>query len=144
MGAMSRTFVLASAHEPEAAAAAVAAAPRRRDMCVVGPSEIARRTSGLAVGGAWTFTVEEPLLVGPRARGERADVLGRLARALRIVVAFDAQAPLIVCDGPDLPGGPALELDEPGLMRLAGDLERALPLPEPAEAPPVVLVPPPA
>ena len=56
-------------------------------------------------------------------------MLARLARAFRIVLAFDAQAPLIVGDGPDLPGAPAFELDEQGLMRLVDDLERAVPLP---------------
>ena len=129
MVVMSRTFVLASAYEPEAAARAAAGAPRRPDLCVISPSETARRTSGFAVGGVWTFTVEEPLLA-TRAPGESgADVLGRLARALRVVQAFDAKAPLIVCDGLDILGAPAIALDEQGLMRLADDLERALPLP---------------
>jgi hypothetical protein len=126
---MSRTFVLASAYEPEGAARAAAAAPRTPDLCVISPSAAARRTSGFAVGGRWVFTVEEPLLA-PQAPGETgADVLARLARALRAVQAFDAHAPLIVCDGLDILGASTLALDEHGLMRLADDLERALPLP---------------
>jgi hypothetical protein len=56
-------------------------------------------------------------------------VAARLARALHGVRAYDARSPLIVCDRLDVLGATTFVLDEAGLMRLADDLERALPLP---------------
>ncbi|PWU19420.1 MAG: hypothetical protein C5B48_13600 [Candidatus Rokuibacteriota bacterium] len=58
---------------------AEARAGTRPDLCIVGPSAAAHEAAAVASGGHWVFTVVEPLL----AARDRADVLGRLARALR-------------------------------------------------------------
>jgi hypothetical protein len=126
---MSRTFVFASALEPRAAARAVAAAPAPPDLCVISPSASARDTTAFALDGRWVFTVEEPLLAARLPAESSADVVARLARALHGVRAYDARSPLIVCDRLDVLGATTFVLDEAGLMRLADDLERALPLP---------------
>jgi hypothetical protein len=123
---MNRTFLIASALKPHAAARAAADAPHPIDLLVISPSDLAREAAAIAVGGRWVFTVEEPLLA-PRSPGESgADVLARLARALRLVTAFDANAPLIVCDGLDVLGAGVFALDERGVMRTADDLEQML------------------
>jgi hypothetical protein len=123
---MSRTFILASAAAPAAAARAVATAPAVPDLCVVSPSSSARQTAVFAVRGRWIYTVEEPLLA-TRGDGEGSeDVLARLAQALRVVLAYDANLPLIVCDRMNILGATAVMFDEEGLSRLADDLERAL------------------
>jgi hypothetical protein len=123
---MNRTFLLASALKPHAAARAAADAPDQIDLVVTSPSSVAREAAAIAVGGRWVFTIDEPLLA-PRAPGESgADVLARLARALRLVTAFDAKAPLIVCDGLDVLGAGVFTLDERGAMRTADDLEQML------------------
>jgi hypothetical protein len=49
--------------------------------------------------------------------------------ALRGVRAYDARSALVVLDRPGILGATAFVLDEAGLMRLANDFERALPLP---------------
>jgi broad specificity phosphatase PhoE len=123
---MSRTFILASAAAPAAAARAVATAPAVPDLCVVSPSSSARQTAVFAVRGRWIYTVEEPLLA-TRGDGEGGeDVLARLAQALRVVLAYDANLPLIVCDRMNILGATAVMFDEEGLSRLADDLDRAL------------------
>jgi hypothetical protein len=123
---MSRTFILASAAAPAAAARAVATAPAVPDLCVVSPSSSARQTAVFAVRGRWIYTVEEPLLA-TRGDGEGGDdVLARLAQALRVVLTYDANLPLIVCDRMNILGATAVMFDEEGLSRLADDLERAL------------------
>ncbi|HEX6703084.1 MAG TPA: hypothetical protein VF101_20335 [Gaiellaceae bacterium] len=126
---MSRTFVLASALEPPAAAQAVEAAPVAPDLCVVSPSPSARETAAVAVGGRWVFTVEEPLLAARVPAESGDDVLARFAQALRGARARDAESLLIVCDRLDILGANALLFDEAGLTRLADDLDRSLPLP---------------
>jgi hypothetical protein len=130
---MSRTFVITSAVEPQTAARAAAEAPHRIDLVVVSPTPLAREAAAIAVGGRWVFTVEEPLLA-PRAPQETgADVLARLARALRGLPAYKADAPLVVLDTLDVLGAGVFVLDEEGIARAADDLERLLPLtlPEP-------------
>ena len=126
---MSRNFILASAAAPAAAAQAVATAPGVPDLCVVSPSSSARQTAVFAVRGRWIYTVEEPLLAA-RVDGEGGeDVLARLAQAFRIVLAYDARLPLVVCDRMNILGATAFMFDEEGLSRLADDLDRALMLP---------------
>jgi len=125
---MRRTFVLASALKPQAAARAAAAAPTPIDLVVVSPTALAREAAAIAVGGRWVFTVEEPLLA-PRAAAETgADVIARLARALRGLAAYDARAPLVVVDALDVLGAGVFVLDEQGVARAADDLERLLPV----------------
>lgn len=126
---MSRTFVLASAIDPQAAALAVEAAPVVPDLCVVSSSPSARETASVAVGGRYVFTVEEPLLAARAPAESGDDVLARFAQALRDARAHDAQSLLIVCDRLDILGASAFLFDEAGLTRLADDLDRSLPLP---------------
>jgi broad specificity phosphatase PhoE len=126
---MGRSFIFASALEPEAAARAVAASPQPPDLIVTSPSESAGETAARAVDGHCVFTIQEPLLVA-RNPGESGDnVLWRVTRALRDLVVYDAGATLIVVDGLDLLGAGAFVLDEAAVMRLADDLDHALPLP---------------
>lgn len=124
-----RRFLLASALEPEAAARAAAEGPEPIDLVVTSPTAFAREAAAIAVGGRWVFTVDEPLLA-PRAPGESgADVLARIARMLRDLSAFEANAPLVVFDGLDILGASVLVLDEKGVMRAADAFEELLPLP---------------
>jgi hypothetical protein len=121
---MKRTYLLASALQPEAAARVAAELPHPIDLVVTSPTERAREAAAVAVGGRWVFTVDEPLLA-PRAQGESGgDVLSRLAQALRGLHAFEAKAPLVVLDGLDVLGAAVFLLDEDGVMRSADDLER--------------------
>jgi broad specificity phosphatase PhoE len=126
---VARSFIFASALEPEAAAQAVAASPQPPDLIVTSPSQLARETAGLAVDGRWVFTVEEPLRAA-QSPGESGDnVLWRVTRALRDLFAYDARTPVVVVDGLDILGAAAFVLDEAAVMRLANHLDRALPLP---------------
>ena len=126
---MSRSVVLASASSPQEAAVACADATPPVDLIVVGPTALAREAAAVVAGGRWIRTVEEPLLA-PRGPGESGDnVLWRLAKALRVVHAHEAAAPLVLLDGLDVLGASAFVLDEDELMRFADELERLLPLP---------------
>ncbi len=126
---MGRTFILASALKPEAAARAAAQAPQPIDLAVVSPTALAYEAAGLAVGGRWVDIVEEHLLA-PRAPHESGnDVIARLACVLRSLSAFKAEAPLVVFDGLDVLGAGVFVLDEEAAVRFADDLERLLPLP---------------
>jgi hypothetical protein len=125
---MSRTFIIVSADNRHEAERAVVLAGVRPDVCIVSPSASARETAAFAVGGRWTFTIEEPLLARRAPAESGADVLGRLARALRGAAATDASTPLVVCDRFDILGATAVVLEEAGLLRLADDLERSLPV----------------
>jgi hypothetical protein len=123
---MNRTFILTSAHDPEAAARATERAGRQPDICVVSPSDEAHETAAFAVGGRYVFTVEEPLLTARNAAESGADVLARLAGGLRAAWAYEAQTPLVVCGRLDILGATAFVLDEDGVLRLADALENAL------------------
>jgi hypothetical protein len=125
---MRRTFIIASALKPQTAARAAGEAPKPIDLVVVSPTPLAREAAAIAVGGRWVFTVEEPLLA-PRAPAESgADVLARVARALRGLSAHEAAAPLVVLDALDVLGAGVFVLDEEGVARAADDLERLLPV----------------
>jgi hypothetical protein len=125
---MSRTFLFVSSFNPEAAGRAALDSPVAIDLAVISPSEAARETAGFALGGRWVFTVEEPLFVARAFAESGADVLARVAQAMRGLAAYEARAPLAVLDGLDLLGAGAFSLDEAGLLRAADDLERALSL----------------
>jgi broad specificity phosphatase PhoE len=129
MTTVARSFIFASAFEPEAAAQAVAASPQPPDLIVTSPSPLARETAGLAVGGRWVFTVEEPLLAAQSPGESGDDVLWRVTRALRDLFVYDAVAPLVVVEGLDILGAAAFVLDGAAVIRLADQLNRALPLP---------------
>jgi hypothetical protein len=126
---MSRLFVLVSSSKPEAARRAVLASRLEIDVAVISPSEEARETAAYAVDGRWVFTVEEPLLASLAFAESGADVLARLAQAMRGLDAYDARASLVVLEGLDVLGSGVFTLDEEGLLRFADALDRLLPLP---------------
>ena len=98
------------------------------DLVVRSPSELAHQAAAIAVGGRWVFTVDEPLLA-PRAPGESgADVLARLARVLRGLPAYEALAPLVICDGLDVLGAGVFALDEDRVAHWVDGVEGLLPL----------------
>jgi len=123
-----RTFIVASASAAQAAARVAAEAPTEIDLVVVSPTPSAHEAARIAVGGRWVATVDEPLLA-PRAGAESgADVLARIARALRGLAAYEATAPLVVVDTLDVLGAGVFVLDDEGVARAADDLERLLPV----------------
>lgn len=124
-----RSFLLASARAAESAARVAADAPEPIDLVVTSPTALAQHAVPVVVGDRWVFTVEEPLLA-PRVPGETGDdVIARLVQALRGVRAYDASAPLVICDSLDILGASVFVLDEQGLERVAELLEALLPLP---------------
>jgi hypothetical protein len=124
-----RRFLLTSAHAAESAAGTAAEAPEPIDLVVVSPTALARQAVPVAVGGRWVFTVEEPLLALRVPAESGADVIARVAQALRGVSAYDANAPLVIFDSLDILGASVFVLDENGLARTADRLEALLPLP---------------
>ena len=125
---MSRTFVVASALQPQAAARLAAELPVRTDLLVTSPTDLAREAAAIAVDGRWVFTVNEPLLA-PRVPGESgADVLARLASALHGLRAYDCAAPLVICDGLDILGAGVFRFDEDRVLRWANVVQRLLPV----------------
>jgi len=126
---MPRLFVMVSSLKPETARRAVLASPLEIDVAVISPSEEARKTAAYALGGRWVFTVEEPLLASRSFAESGADVLARLAQAMRGLDAYDARASLVVLDGLDILGADVFTLDEEGLLRWSDDLDRLLPAP---------------
>ena len=126
---MTRTFILVSASAPDDAALAVANAPQPPDMCLTSPSQAARDTAAYAFQGRWVLTLEEPLLAARNEHENGGDVLARLAVALRSIAAYDAALPFVVVDRLDVLGATTFLLDEPGVSRLADDLDRVVPLP---------------
>jgi hypothetical protein len=52
-----------------------------------------------------------------------------VTQGLRDLLVYDAGVTLIVVDGLDILGAAGFVLDEAAVMRLADDLDRALPLP---------------
>jgi hypothetical protein len=124
-----RRFLIASAQAAESAARAAAEAPEPIDFVVTSPTALARQAVPVAVGGRWVLTVEEPLLA-PRVPAESgADVIARVAQALRSVRAYDSNALLVIFDSLDILGASVFVLDEDGLARTADRLEALLPLP---------------
>jgi len=125
---MRRAFIIASALKPQMAARAVSESPRSIDLVVVSPTAVAREAAAIALGGRCVYRVEEPLLA-PRAPGESGrDVLVRLARVLRGLTAFEAEAPLVVLDALDVLAAGVFVLDEQAVAHAVDDLERLLPL----------------
>jgi broad specificity phosphatase PhoE len=126
---MARSILFVSSFAPEAARQALLASGLEIDVAVISPSDRARETAGFAMGDRWVATLEEPLLASRAFAESGADVLARLAKAMRGIVAHDAQALLVVVDGLDVLGAAAFALDEAGALRAADDLERLLPQP---------------
>ena len=126
---MPRSYLFVSSAKPRDARRAVVASLSEPDLAVVSPSDDAYETAGYAVGGRWIATREEPLLAERSFTESRAEVLGRLARVLRGLAAYEARSLLVVVDGLDVLGATAFRLAEDGVLRWASDLERTLPLP---------------
>ena len=124
-----RTFLFVSALDPEGAARAVTDALTAPQMCVIAPSPRARETAAFALNGRWISVVEEPLLTVQVPAESGDDIIARLTRALRNILASDAASVLVVVDRLDILGAGAFAVDEQGLIRCADDLERLLPLP---------------
>jgi osmotically-inducible protein OsmY len=125
---MRRTFIIASALKPQVAARVAAEAPNPIDLLVISPTPLAREAAAIAVGGRFVSTVEEPRLA-PRVPAESGgDVLARLAHVLRGLANYETDALLVVVDSLDVLGAGVFVLDEEGVARAAGDLERLLPL----------------
>jgi len=126
---VARSFLFVSSFKPQEARLAVQASLREFNLAVVSPSDRAHETAGYAVGGRWISIMEEPLLASRAFAESGADVLSRLAQAMRGLAALTARTPLVVLDGLDVLGAAAFTLDEAGLMRCADDLERLVPQP---------------
>jgi hypothetical protein len=124
---MKRTFIFAPCNDPHRAAKAIADADVSPDLVLVAPSPTAGEQAAEAVGGRFVETIEEPLLAAVRD-GDGEDALEQLAHALRAVQAYAAEAPLVLWDRVEIFGASSFVLDEGALDRLAGDLERALPI----------------
>jgi len=126
---MTRAFVFVATTNPAAAADAVAAAPAPPDLCLVSPSAAARRTAAFALRNRWVPTFEESLLEAPVPAESEADVRARMVQALRDFDVYAARCTLVVCDWLQILARGPFVLDEPGLIRLADDLEHAVPMP---------------
>jgi hypothetical protein len=126
---MPRTFLFVSSLKPREARQAVLASIRDFDLAVVSPSDRAHETAGYAVGGRWIATIEEPLFASRAFAESGADVLARIAQAMRGLAASTGRTPLVVLDGLDVLGAASFILDEEGLVRCADDLDRLVPLP---------------
>jgi hypothetical protein len=123
-----RRFVVASASRPEAAAHAAAELAHPIDLVVASPTAAARDAAATVLGGRQVFIAEEPLLA-PRAVSESgADVLERLARVLRGLLADETNVALVVCDELDLLGASVFVLDEASVVQVADALEAIVPL----------------
>ena len=120
---MPRAFLFVSSSRPQDARRAVLTSSSTPDLAVVSPSDNAYETAGYAVGGRWIATKEEPLLAGRSFAENGADVLARLARAMRGLVAYEARSLLVVIDGLDVLGATAFKLAEEGVLRWAADLD---------------------
>jgi len=99
-----RNYLFVSAGEPVGAAEALwswRAGPP--ELCVISPSREALDTARFASAGHFVSVMEEPLLVARVSRESANDFAARFAGAVRIVLAFDIRAALVVCD--ELPDG---------------------------------------
>ena len=102
--ARDRRFLLASALRPEDARRSAAELPEPIGPCRHEPDRARAQAAASAVGDRWVF-IEEPLLA-PRASGESGgDLLARLAKALRSVLARESSVSLVMCDTLDLSVG---------------------------------------
>jgi hypothetical protein len=124
-----RHYLLVAADEPIGAAAAVWEWKNGPpDLCVTSPSAEARGTGVFACAGHFVRMVEEPLLAS-RNGDSATDFVDRFAEALRVVLAFDGRAVLVVCDDVPVQWATPLAADKEALGRRAALIERTLPLP---------------
>jgi hypothetical protein len=125
-----RSYLVVSAREPLAAAAAAAAWPDGPpDLCITSPSDDARDTAAFVAAGRYVTTMNEPLLARRRPTESPDDFRDRFAMGLRIVSVYDTRASLVVCDElPDRQPTPFV-LDGKSILRCATLLESEAPLP---------------
>jgi hypothetical protein len=123
-----RSYLFVSARDPLAAAAAVWGwADGPPDLCVTSPSPDAHETAAFACAGHSVRILDEPMLAR-RAAGESVgDFDSRYAEALRIVLAFDTRAALVVCDLVPARWATPFFVDGESLRRRAELIEREAP-----------------
>jgi hypothetical protein len=125
-----RSYLLVSAGDPPAAAAAVsvwAAGPP--DLCVTSPSRRAHVAAAVACNGHLVQTIDEPMLASRQSLESEDDFAARYAEAMRIVLALDTRAALVVCDDVPAHWATPLVADDESLLRSIELTERELPLP---------------
>ncbi len=124
-----RHYLFVSASEPVGAAAAVCEWENGPpDLCVTSPSAEAHGTGVFACAGHFVRIVEEPLLAG-RNGDSTTDFADRFAEALRVLLAFDGRAVLVVCDDVPAQWATPLAANKEDLDRRAALIEQTLPLP---------------
>jgi len=125
-----RSYLLVSAGDPLAAAAAVSVwADGPPDLCVTSPSRRAHVAAAVASNGHLVQTIDEPMLAPRQALESADDFAARYAEAMRIVLAFDTRAALVVCDDVPAHWATPLFVDDETLLRSVELTERELPLP---------------
>ncbi len=125
-----RSYLLVSADDPSAAAAAVSAwAEGPPDLCVTSPSPEARAAAAVASKGHYVPMIDEPLLARRQFFESEDDFAARYAEAMRIVLVFDTRAALVVCDDVPARWATPLAVDDESLLRSVELVERELPLP---------------
>jgi hypothetical protein len=125
---INRRFVLTSAQRPEDARRAAANLARPIDLAMRSPTQAAREAAASIVGDRSVFTVEEPLLAPRESHETGADVVARLAGALRSVRAYESNVSLVVCDRLDVLGASVFVLDDEGVNHVADALEELSPV----------------
>lgn len=125
-----RSYLVVSAREPLAAAAAAAAwRDGPPDLCITSPSDDARNTAAFVAAGRYVRTMNEPLLARRGSTESWDGFRDRFAMGLRIVSVYDTRAALVVCDElPDRQPTPFV-LDGKSILRFATLLESEVPLP---------------
>jgi hypothetical protein len=125
-----RSYLLVSADDPSAAAAAVSAwVEGPPDLCVTSPSRRAHDTAAVACNGHFVQMIDEPLLAGRQSLESADDFAARYADAMRNVLVFDTRAALVVCDDVPTRWATPLVADDESLLRKVELTERRLPLP---------------
>jgi broad specificity phosphatase PhoE len=123
-----RRFLLVSALRVEDAQRTAADLAKPIDLVVTSPTDVAREAAASVVRNRWVFTVEEPLLAPRESHEAGADVVARLAGALRSVRAHESNVSLVVCDTLDVLGASVFVLDDEGVMHVADALEAFAPV----------------
>jgi hypothetical protein len=125
-----RSYLLVSAGDPPGAAAAVSVwAEGPPDLCVTSPSPRAHDAAVVACAGRFVWMIDEPLLASRQSLESADDFAARYAEALRVVLALDTRAALVVCDEVPVRWRTPLFVDDESLLRRVELTERELPLP---------------
>ena len=125
-----RSYLLVTADDPSAAAAAVSVwADGSPDLCVTSPSPRAHEVAVVACAGRFVRMIDEPLLASRQSLESADDFAARYAEAMRVVLALDARAALVVCDEVPRRWRTPLFVDDEGLRQRVELTERELPLP---------------